>query len=290
MQNYMHAFEKTDALAYLLDKNGTLLACNHYLLRLLGLEHMEENSIYRMMQHNGLWTSQQIQTFQQYDREVLTTGKRKLDEQTIVRDNDANLSFEVSRVPLLDAAGFPMGLMVSLRDITKKKQLTEQFKDFKNQLRYANQYVDNTLDTENSAQANVIKILLVEDNLLTQKAQQSVFMSCRCLADAVATPEQVCEIFKPGKYNLVLMDIGLEKGNGYQVTAILRKMEAGSGFRVPIIALTGSDPAVVGLDCEDAEMDGIMHKPLTAEQASQLIQRYIRHADVDVKGLNIFKH
>lgn len=39
------------------------------------------------------------------------------------------------------------------------------------------------------------------------------------------------------------------------------------------------------MDCDDAEMDGILCKPLTPEQAKQLIQRYVDHANVMVKGL-----
>jgi len=292
MQIYQHAFEKTDALVYLLGQDGLPLACNYNLLKFLGFEKIEQNSIYSMMQQQGLWTSQQIQTIKQKDLEILASGKKKLDEQTLIRDNGAILFFEISRIPLLDASGSPLGLMVTLRDITNQKQLDEQLKDMKMQLRFANKFIGNTdeADAEVTAQVKAIKVLLVEDNLLTQKAEKSVLMSCRCLADAVATPEQVCEIFKPGKYNLILMDIGLEKGNGYQITAALRKSEEGSGFRVPIIALTASDLTMVGLDCEDAEMDGIMHKPLTAEKANQLIQRYIRHANINVKGLNVFKH
>jgi CheY-like chemotaxis protein len=289
LQIYQSAFAKMDALTYLLDKNASLITCNQNLLRFMGCKQNGEPSIYKLLQQNGLWTSQQILNFQQSDLDAIITGQRQSQDFTLISGNGTLLFFEITRIPLLDSSGTIMGLMVVLRDTTKEKQLDEQQKDMKTKLRHANKILGHTT-TEKTTNNKPVKVLLIEDNPLTQKIETHILTSCRCQTDAVATPEEVDEIFKPGKYDLVLMDIGLEKGNGYQVTAVLRKMEFGSPFRVPIIALTVSSPTEVGCDCDDAEMDGILQKPLTPEQAKQLIQRYIHHADVSVKGLKIFRH
>jgi PAS domain S-box-containing protein len=290
LELYRSAFTKLDDPIYLLDKEGFLIDCNPKLLRFLGFESIKDNSIgaiYEMMRNQGLWTTEQIQTFQRNDIDAILSGEKNIEQQALINSNGSILYFEIARLPLSDSAGNALGLVVILRDQTKEKQLHEQLKNLKSRLRYS-----NNLSSERHSEAHEskLKILLIEDNPIAQKAEKMILMSCRCLTDVVATPTQAHEVFKPGKYDLVLMDLTLEEGDGYHLTATLRKREQGSNYRVPIIALTGHDPTVVGFNCEDAEMDGIMRKPLTVEQANQLIQRYIRHVDVSVKGLKEFKH
>ncbi len=88
----------------------------------------------------------------------------------------------------------------------------------------------------------------------------------------------------------LLLGLGSGNGNGYQATSLFREMEKGTSFRVPIIALTGADPNSVDFECDDSEMDGIILKPLTFEQAKKLIQRYVFQKDVKVPGLKEFKN
>jgi hypothetical protein len=54
---------------------------------------------------------------------------------------------------------------------------------------------------------------------------------------------------------------------------------------VPIIALTGYEADVVKYDCEQYFMEGAITKPLTSEQAEQIIKHYVYHMDVVVQGL-----
>lgn len=290
-QLYSSAFSQTDDLVYLLDKDGFLIDCNDKLLQFLGFDNIEDNSpgsIYDMMRKQGLWTSEQLDNFVQHDIDAMMSGKKMVEQQSIINTKGSVSHFEFSRTPLTDSSGNNVGLVVTLRDVTKQKQLSSQLKKLKKQSHY------NTLDgkslfSENTKQPETTKILLVEDNHIAQKAEKSILMACRCFIDVAATQKQAGELFKPGKYDLVLMDLTLGDDNGYTLTAILRKREQGSKFRVPIIALTGHDPTVVGFNCEDSEMDGIIKKPLTIEQAKQLIKRYVDNSNVDVKGLRPFK-
>ncbi|WP_043874600.1 response regulator [Legionella massiliensis] len=291
-QIYAKAFAKMDNMLYLIDKDGFLIDCNANLLRFLGCSPADLHSvasIYELMHTQGLWTTEQIQNFQQHDVQAIMSGKSEMEQHAIINNNGAILYFEIVRTPLSDGAGNSLGLAVTFRDITKLKQLSEQVRNLKSQVRYSHRSATNRFVVENPAQVDKLKILLIEDNVIAQKAEKTILMSCKCLTDVVATPSQADELFKPGKYDLVLMDLTLEEGDGYNLTANLRKREQGSSYRVPIIALTGHDPMVVGFNCEDAEMDGILRKPLTLEQANQLIQRYVRHVDVHVKGLREFK-
>jgi CheY-like chemotaxis protein len=286
---YISAFEKMDSLQYLLDREGHLLACSQNLLRFLGFEYSEK-SIYEMMHRQRHWTSQQIQQFQSHDLDVLISGKKTIENQILVDGIEDMSYFKISRIPLLDESGVIFGLMVVWQDITQQKQLEEQLKETNIQLLHTRIMLGlSPAEDETNTGRKSVKVLLIEDNLITQKVERNILAACRCITDVVSSPEQVNEIFRPGKYDLVLMDIGLEKGNGYQVTSVLRQKEAGTDFRVPIIALTGLAEAEVSMDCDDAEMDGILCKPLTPEQAKQLIQHYVDHTNVMVKGLKEFK-
>ena len=53
-----------------------------------------------------------------------------------------------------------------------------------------------------------------------------------------ASGEQVLENFKPGKYDLIFMDIGLPDMEGTDVTQHLRELENDSEYHAPIIALS----------------------------------------------------
>lgn len=294
MQVYQIAFKKMDVPSYLLDRDGQLLACNIQLLRFLGLDVQNDNSIYNMLCVHGLWTRQQMQYFQQEDMNTLISGNKNVTLHSVIHEKGDIFYFEIVRTPLFDESGHGFGLMVTLRDITKQKQLEGKVKELEARLRYVNKFL-GTSDKNRIGEMNtarVVKVLIVEDNLITQKVEKKLLMASHCLTDVVATVEQMKEIFKPGKYDLVLVDLGLGSGNGngYQATRIIREMEKDSQFRVPIIALTGADLNAVELECDDSEMDGIMSKPLTSEQAQQLVQRYVLQAEVKVTGLKEFKH
>lgn len=291
-QIYASAFSQTNDLVYILDKDGLLIDCNYNLLRFLGLNNSQDaslGSIYELMHKQGLWTAEQLKNFKQNDIEVLTSGKKTTEQQAIINNNGSISYFEFSRTPFIDASGTGLGLIVTIRDLSKQKKLEEQVKNAKAQSAYDNVSNSRSLFSENAQKTDKTKILLVEDNMLAQKAEKKILMSCNCIVDVVATPQHATELFKPGKYDLILMDLTLEEGDGYHLTSILRKKEQTSKFRAPIIALTGHDPTVVKFNCEDSEMDGIIRKPLTVEQATQLIRRYTGNSDSDVKGLMPFK-
>lgn len=82
-------------------------------------------------------------------------------------------------------------------------------------------------------------------------------------------------LFKPGKYDLIFMDISLLDTSGYVVSKMFRKMEKNTPHHVPIIAVTTHQADVVKKDCEDYSMEDVITKPLTSEQAMSFIKRYV---------------
>lgn len=124
------------------------------------------------------------------------------------------------------------------------------------------------------ATERAVKILLVEDNLTAQLMQSSLLTSMNCQVEVADCGEKALEVFEPGKYDLIFMDIGLPGMQGDAVAKILRKMEHGSPTRIPIIALTAHINENMNKHYLASGMDMIFHKPLFREQAKQLLDYY----------------
>src|SRR5476651_1584185 len=85
-----------------------------------------------------------------------------------------------------------------------------------------------------------IKILVVEDNLMSRKLAAFVLKNWGYKYDECANGNQALQNIKIHKYDLILMDIQMPELNGYDTTKYIRKkLELG----LPIIAMTShSDP------------------------------------------------
>jgi CheY-like chemotaxis protein len=114
------------------------------------------------------------------------------------------------------------------------------------------------------------KILLVEDNemnrdMLSRRLQRKGFE----VSLAVDGTEGVA-MASTGDYDLVLMDMSLPEIDGWEATRRVREAEAGTGRRMPIIALTahamsGDREKAMAAGCDDydtkpVELDRLLGK------------------------------
>ncbi|RMX03197.1 response regulator [Legionella jordanis] len=282
-------------LLYILDKNCIFIGANRNFLELIGLKNPEDlvGKTYKEITQLLPWSEERIQQFKHEDINSLVSGEvveQKEESPVIDSRNNQILYFQSTRIPLINEDKKVEGLMVILTDVTERKKMEEQLSKVKEQLQKNNAEVKiaekKPLPFTHS---KIPKILMVEDNTIAQKAAQALLMQLDCQVDIAESGDKAIELFKPGKYDLVFMDIGLEGTSGYVVSKQMRKKEEGSGFRVPIIALTGFEAEVVKYDCVDYFMEGALTKPLTSEQAKQIIQHYIYDIDIPVRGLRSTK-
>jgi two-component system, OmpR family, aerobic respiration control sensor histidine kinase ArcB len=119
-----------------------------------------------------------------------------------------------------------------------------------------------------------VKILLVEDNHIARQIENSLFTSMGCEVEAVERGEQALEVFEPGKYHLIFMDIGLPGLQGDIISKLIRKMEQGSSYQVPILGLTAHLTEDLNKHCQTAGINAVFNKPLSYKQAKKIIQEY----------------
>ena len=293
---YAHAFRLMQGYMYLLDKDCILVDCNTNFLTLLGLSSLPEKnigSLYKQMVEQGLWSENQMSLIKAADINAILSQQpqhERLELPSVDKKGRVTI-YQFSRIPLIDDSGTVYGLLVILNDITEFKQITEQLEKIKKQLQVQNSQPSPRFTTnESKTKAAPPRILIVEDNPIAQKAAQSILMNNDCLVEIAGTEDQFYQIFEPGKYDLVFMDIGLEGTSGYIMAKQLRLKEKDTGHHVPIIALTGFAADVVQFDCDYYQMEGVITKPLTTEQVKQIIQRYIFKINMEVTGLTSTRH
>ena len=279
-QHYMEIINALPDIVYWVDVNCNLIGCNNNFVNLLGIQELRDfkGTPYQQMDKCAHWQETRIETFRLDDMKVIFSGEARtnVEEQPIIDEQGNTLYFKSNRVPMFDQNRNVIGMVVVLTDISTLKKLEERLKpEPEERTTRENLFKNGRLPT----------VLMIEDNLIAQNVEKALLTSLNCQVDIADTGDKALKLFDPGKYDLVLMDIGLEDTSGYVVAKQLRSLEKDTDHHVPIIALTGYEADVVKYDCEQYFMEGAITKPLTSEQAEQIIKHYVYHQDVSVEGL-----
>jgi two-component system sensor histidine kinase/response regulator len=120
---------------------------------------------------------------------------------------------------------------------------------------------------------NNIRLLLAEDNSTNQKVILRILDNLGYRADAVANGKEALEALDMVPYDLVLMDIQMPELDGFETTEAIRRREAVSGRRIPIIAMTAHAMKGDCKKCLAAGMDDYISKPLYPKDLKGVIQR-----------------
>jgi CheY-like chemotaxis protein/HPt (histidine-containing phosphotransfer) domain-containing protein len=123
----------------------------------------------------------------------------------------------------------------------------------------------------NETASRPLSILLAEDNAVNQRVASSLLErrghSVVCASDG----HEALARFNADNFDVVLMDIQMPGMSGFEVTAEIRRREAASGSRVPIIALTARAMKGDREECLAAGMDGYISKPIRAAELYEAI-------------------
>jgi signal transduction histidine kinase/CheY-like chemotaxis protein len=114
-----------------------------------------------------------------------------------------------------------------------------------------------------------LKILLVEDNLINTRIARQILEKWDIRVDHAQDGQIAVNKFKPGKYDLILMDLHMPNMDGYDATRAIREKDT----EIPIVALT----AAVKIQDKDkvleAGMNEFVSKPFKPAELHQLIKK-----------------
>ncbi len=116
-----------------------------------------------------------------------------------------------------------------------------------------------------------LKILLAEDNPINRKFVERILTMKKWQVLIACNGLEAVQLFKDNPVDVVLMDIQMPDMDGYEATLRIREIEAGTGKRVPIIALTAHALADYREKSFSAGMDHYLTKPINPDKLTQLI-------------------
>ncbi len=133
-----------------------------------------------------------------------------------------------------------------------------------------------------SATAENVRILLAEDNEISQEVAVELLKRAGYQCDVVASGRQAVEAALEKPYDLILMDCQMPEMDGFDATRAIRQHEQNGTLsreqngRVPIVALTANAIKGDRERCLEAGMDDYATKPLDPDRLVQVIQTHLR--------------
>jgi CheY-like chemotaxis protein/HPt (histidine-containing phosphotransfer) domain-containing protein len=118
------------------------------------------------------------------------------------------------------------------------------------------------------------RILVVEDNAVNREVAAGMLENLGYGSESATNGLLALEAIAESTYAAVLMDCQMPVMDGLTATQEIRRREAGSGGRLPIIALTANAMAANRERCLAAGMDDFLTKPFTQVQLAAVLGRW----------------
>lgn len=118
------------------------------------------------------------------------------------------------------------------------------------------------------------KILLVEDNPISQNLEMKILKEVGYDVDAVSNGYDAIEAIKTGSFDVVLMDVEMTDMDGITATKKVREL-AGINGRIPIIAVTAHSSMKDREKCLAAGMDDYIAKPINIHFLKLTIDQWL---------------
>jgi two-component system sensor histidine kinase/response regulator len=131
-----------------------------------------------------------------------------------------------------------------------------------------------------------VNVLLAEDNSVNQLVAKAMLAKLGLRVEIAANGEEALAMLAAKNYDLVLMDCQMPIMDGYQATAAIRRSQADSPQRLPVIAMTANAMEGDREKCLKAGMDDYLSKPYTLAQLETMLARWLTPATHDPSAAN----
>jgi two-component system sensor histidine kinase/response regulator len=119
------------------------------------------------------------------------------------------------------------------------------------------------------------RVLLAEDNRVNQRLAMHLLEKAGYEVTLVQNGLEAVAAVEQRRFHCILMDVQMPEMGGFEATAAIRRREALTGGRVPIVALTAHAMQGDRERCEQAGMDGYVSKPIRREDLFAEMDRVI---------------
>ena len=134
-----------------------------------------------------------------------------------------------------------------------------------------------SLPVETSAETDFsgLRVLVVDDDQVNRVVVTHHLERMGCQIEEAANGQKAIDIFRPDRYDLILMDLHMPRMNGYEASRQIRLAEqaVGNVARIPIVALTASESEEAKERCWQVGMDGYLSKPFQIDNLIAEIER-----------------
>jgi CheY-like chemotaxis protein/HPt (histidine-containing phosphotransfer) domain-containing protein len=122
--------------------------------------------------------------------------------------------------------------------------------------------------------------LLAEDNLYNQAVMAELLPRRGHTVHVAGDGRAALTALEQGSFDVMLLDIHMPELDGFQVVAVQRQREQGTGRHLPVIALTARSADGERERCLQAGMDDYLSKPVRAAELFAAIDRVVSGAGV----------
>ena len=120
-------------------------------------------------------------------------------------------------------------------------------------------------------------ILIAEDDQVSRLVLGGMLQRADYETDFAENGQKVVEMWKSGKYDLILMDVQMPRMNGLEATVAIREKERTRGGHIPIIAMTAHALKEDQERCLDAGMDAYVSKPVDFKACLKVIGETLKN-------------
>lgn len=135
--------------------------------------------------------------------------------------------------------------------------------------------------TAEEAEAAGQLILVAEDNLTNQDVIRRQLNMLGYAAEIFENGVEALEAYRRKDYAILLSDCHMPEMDGFELTAEIRKSEAGRDVRLLIVAITANALQGEAERCIAAGMDDYLSKPLEVPKLEAALQKWMPAADGD---------
>jgi signal transduction histidine kinase/DNA-binding response OmpR family regulator len=126
-------------------------------------------------------------------------------------------------------------------------------------------------------------VLLVEDDPISLEVCVAILESMGCTVETATDGLHALDRHARGGFALIFMDCFMPEMDGYEATSEIRRREAHSGRRTPIVALTGDVTEGARERCLAVGMDDYLAKPFKLDQIKAMLTTWLTPSTHAVK-------